>query len=441
MKLKRLVIDNFRCFKHFDIKFAPDVSIIIGKNGAGKTSLISGIVYSLYFMFTNDRSAGNDFLSAGNPDLKMKSPRHSEFYRDSAGDKIEDVNLHGEMELDGQMLYWDMYRPATPGSALYPSKYKEAYQQFIRQYRKSGHLPLIAYFSDSFPHRKTNLSSFAKEESGKGEQTLRNFGYYQWDNELACTTIWKLRLTNALIKDKMLEGGNAFNHAEVKYIEQKLCEFSRPINPDCDNCYEIERLFVSFNAKEERELWLLLKNGKEMDFESLPAGYRRLYSIVLDLAYRAFLLNRLDTDIVNGLVLIDEIDLHLHPSLEKEAVMRFTRLFPHIQFIMTSHSPIVVSNLSHQDGDNRILRIVEGENEPHSLPDIYGIDYDTALRDVMETDERDENIDFLKSSILRAMRLNDTELLRQRKEELSNCVSKKRFDEIMNGVERAYKAE
>ena len=197
MKLKRLVIDNFRCFKHFDIKFAPDVSIIIGKNGAGKTSLISGIVYSLYFMFTNDRSAGNDFLSAGNPDLKMKSPRHSEFYRNSAGDKIEDVNLHGEMELDGQMLYWDMYRPATPGSALYPSKYKEAYQQFIRQYRKSGHLPLIAYFSDSFPHRKTNLSSFAKEESGKGEQTLRNFGYYQWDNELACTTIWKLRLTNA----------------------------------------------------------------------------------------------------------------------------------------------------------------------------------------------------------------------------------------------------
>ena len=178
-----------------------------------------------------------------------------------------------------------------------------------------------------------------------------------------------------------------------------------------------------------------------MDFESLPAGYRRLYSIVLDLAYRAFLLNRLDTDIVNGLVLIDEIDLHLHPSLEKEAVMRFTRLFPHIQFIMTSHSPIVVSNLPHQDGDNRILRIVEGENEPHSLPDIYGIDYDTALRDVMETDERDENIDFLKSSILRAMRLNDTELLRQRKEELSNCVSKKRFDEIMNGLERAYKAE
>lgn len=439
MKLKRLIIDNFRCFKHFDIKFAPDVSIIIGKNGAGKTSLISAIVYSLYFIFTNDRSAGNDFLSAGNPDLKMKSPSHSEFYRNKNADKIENVNLHGEMELDKQMLYWDMYRPATPGSALYPSKYKEAYQLFIQHFRASGHLPLLAYFSDSFPHRKTNLSSFAKEELGKGEQTLRNFGYYQWDNELACTTIWKLRLTNALIKDKMLEGRNTFNHAEVQYIEQKLCNFSHPLNPDCDNYYEIEKLFVAFNSKEERELWLRLKNGKEMDFDSLPAGYRRLYSIVLDLAYRAFLLNRNNSDVIEGLVLIDEIDLHLHPTLEKEVVMRFTNLFPRIQFIMTSHSPIVVSNLPHQDGDNRILRIVEGEDSPHPLPDIYGIDYDTTLRDVMETGERDSNIEFLKSSILRAMRLKDTELLKLRKEELRQCVSEKRFDEIMANVECAYK--
>lgn len=441
MKYKRLVIDNFKCFKHFEVDFAPDVSIIIGKNGAGKTSLINAIVYSLYFMFTNDRSLGEDFLSAGNPDLKMKSPDFSEFHRNKAMDKIEDVNLHGEMELNGQALQWDMYRRSTPGSSLYPSKYRMAYQQFMKQYRETSRLPLVAYFSDSFPHRKTNISSFAKEEMGKGEQTLRNFGYYQWDNDLACTSIWEQRLTNSLIKDKMLEGANAFTHAEVKYIEEKLCAFSRPIHADCDHDFEIERIFVSFNEKEERELWLRFQNGKELKFEALPAGYRRLYSIVLDLAYRAFLLNRSKTEEVSGLVLIDEIDLHLHPSIEVEVVERFTRLFPSIQFIMTSHSPLVVTNLSHKGVDNRILRLVYGEPAPHTLPDVYGIDYDAAVRDVMEVGSRDEELDFLRSSILRALRIHDNTLLEMRKKELHQAVSDERFQEIMREIEHIYESE
>lgn len=81
-----------------------------------------------------------------------------------------------------------------------------------------------------------------------------------------------------------------------------------------DNSFEIITPFVSFSSKEERELWLKLKTGKKIPFEALPTGYRRLYSIVLDLAYRAFLLNRNVEVEPYGCVLIDEVDLHLHPS-------------------------------------------------------------------------------------------------------------------------------
>lgn len=189
MKYDKLIIDNFRYFKHFEVDFANEVSIIIGKNGAGKTSLIKAIVYSLYFMFTNDRSLGEDFLAAGNPDLKKKSPDFGEFYRNASSDEIGDVNLHGEMELVGERLVWEIFLRSTSGSALYPSKYREAYYQLMASYCDKGQLPVIAYFSDSYPHRQTNISSFAKEEMRKGKQTLRNFGYYQWDSEIACTTI------------------------------------------------------------------------------------------------------------------------------------------------------------------------------------------------------------------------------------------------------------
>lgn len=99
MLYQKLIIDNFLCFDHFEMQFAPRVSVIIGRNGAGKTSLIRAMVYSLYFMFTNDRSMGDDFLSAGNPDLKMRSIRFDEFHRNkSTDDAAADANFHGEIE-------------------------------------------------------------------------------------------------------------------------------------------------------------------------------------------------------------------------------------------------------------------------------------------------------------------------------------------------------
>ena len=108
MLYQKLSIDNFLCFDHFDIQFAPSVSIIIGRNGAGKTTLIRAMVYSLYFMFTNDRSMGDDFLSAGNPDLKMKSIKYDEFHRrKDSEDVTADANFHGQITFQGENIEWD----------------------------------------------------------------------------------------------------------------------------------------------------------------------------------------------------------------------------------------------------------------------------------------------------------------------------------------------
>ena len=73
-------------------------------------------------MDTNDRSLGEDFLAAGNPDLKKKSPDFGEFYRNASSDEIGDVNLHGEMELVGERLVWEIFLRSTSGSALYPDR-------------------------------------------------------------------------------------------------------------------------------------------------------------------------------------------------------------------------------------------------------------------------------------------------------------------------------
>lgn len=195
-------------------------------------------------------------------------------------------------------------------------------------------------------------------------------------------------------------------------------------------------MFVSFNAEEERELWLRFTDGSEKTFDMLPAGYRRLYAMVLDLLYRAFLLNRANLENICGLVLIDEIDLHLHPSLAAEVVERFKRSFPEVQFVMTSHSPLVIAHLQYKNGDNRVLRLVSGEEKAHTLPDLFGIDYNVAVRDVLEAGSSDEEVGFVRDSLLRAMRLGKQNLIELRKKELRELVSEKRFDAIVAEVNK-----
>lgn len=425
MLYKKLVIDNFLCFDHFDIQFAPGVSVIIGRNGAGKTSLIRALVYSLYFMFTNDRKMGDDFLSAGNPDLKMRSIRYDEFHRNKSTDDVAvDANFHGEIEFLGTLIAWDMYRRSTSGSALNPAKYKPAYQQLMHLYRENNELPLVAYFSDSFPHKLTNISSFAKQQMSANGNTLRNFGYYQWDNETACVGIWQRRLLNSMAKVKQLEDDtDAFTKNEVDFVSRKLKQFSEVVNVDmCDASFEINRLFYMFDEEQKPELWLRLKSGREIKFDALPAGYKRLYSIVLDLAYRAYLLNRQADVEPTGLAMIDEIDLHLHPSLETEVVERFARTFPQLQFIMTSHSPLVISNLSSNNKRNKVFRLVAGEKSPHELPDLFGVDYDDVLLDWMEGYPRNEELEFLRISMKRALEMNNNNLISMRKKELTELL-------------------
>ena len=435
MLYQKLSIDNFLCFDHFDIQFAPGVSIIIGRNGAGKTTLIRAMVYSLYFMFTNDRSMGDDFLSAGNPDLKMKSIKYDEFHRrKDSEDVTADANFHGQITFQGENIEWDMYRRSTSGSSLNPSRYKPAYQHLMQLYRKYDELPLLAYFSDSFPHTLTNISSFAKQQMAANGKTLRNFGYYQWDNETACVEIWQRRLLNSMAKLKQLDDDtDTFTRNEVAFVTKKLTQFSLVLNSDiCDTAFEIDRLFYLFDEEQKPELWLRLKSEKEIKFDRLPAGYKRLYSIVLDLAYRAYLLNRRVDVEPTGLVMIDEIDLHLHPSLETEIVKRFTLTFPKLQFIMTSHSPLIVSNLSPDEKQNKIFRLVAGEKQPHELPDLFGIDYDDVLLDWMGGIPRNEEVEFLQMAIKRAIQMENTQLFNMRRKELEKMLGEKKALQLIN---------
>jgi predicted ATP-binding protein involved in virulence len=117
--------------------------------------------------------------------------------------------------------------------------------------------------------------------------------------------------------------------------------------------------------------------------------------MVIDIAFRSYLLNKGKSS--DGIVIIDEVDLHLHPSLESTIVERLHRTFPQIQFIVSTHSPLVLTNI--QPDYSRILRMEAGKNQPVAVEDVYGLDYNTGVEDVMGVDARDVEIDNLLNTL------------------------------------------
>ena len=425
MYLKKLHISNFRCFRDYTIEFAPGVTVLFGKNGSGKSTLIHAIHKALSFAFKNDKVEEDELtLSSGFSSLRPNQYRKKEdIVRDEkSGFPLPDICIHAEADFLETTLDWDMYA-LTSTFALQPSKYKTAYKLLMSRIKETGTFPVFAYFSDSFPHISTKASTLTKTQL-----SLRNLGYLGWDDETAYSDLWITRLTkiwtmwdrakmnvrheeaalancdnfkaSGIINEKeycedvdlhrtRLENAqkdfNKYN-PEISSIRECLVNFSKKL-PGID----VQNVFVS--VYEEDGLCLETKDGQNPPFEKLPAGYKRIFYMALDIAYRSYILN--GTTDSEGIVVIDEIDLHLHPALEQVILQCFQETFPNIQFIVSTHSPLVLTGVETEGKPNVILHMASGNTKPEVTHDIYGIDYNTGIEDVMGVESKNVELDYM----------------------------------------------
>ncbi|HCD6084171.1 TPA: AAA family ATPase, partial [Enterobacter asburiae] len=140
---------------------------------------------------------------------------------------------------------------------------------------------------------------------------------------------------------------------------------------------------------------LLDKKGITISATDLSQGEKALFSLVSDISRRLILLNPgkgIDALKGHGVVIIDEIDLHLHPKWQQEIIGQLQDTFPNIQFIITTHSPQVLSTApSHcikilRNDENGLLKIDEAE---FSL----GSESDMILEDIFLVKSRPENVE------------------------------------------------
>ncbi len=227
-------------------------------------------------------------------------------------------------------------------------------------------LPLLAYYGTDRVNDKEHRTH--KHEGSRFD------GYYA-------------SLDPEVVKKQFLIWFRDYEDSVLKFGKDKALynAFTEAITTMVDDWKQIH---YSWKAK---DMLGQLEDGSWTSFSMLSSGYKNIVRLTADIAYRAIILNpHLGENTVKeteGVVLIDEIDMHLHPKWQKSIINDLKTTFPKIQFIITTHSPFIIQSLK----SNELISLdSEITDEPYtkSIPDI--------VEDEMNLEEVQRSKKFLK---------------------------------------------
>lgn len=464
--IQNLTIKNFKCYgdKTPRIDFGKSLTIIIGKNGAGKTALLNALKKVCSIILARDRRRNMNFigdsLNIHQNTLKI-SDAHYNFELAEGGEDYEfpvRLDCCGTMRGEGN-IKWHVEKISKGDRSV--MTFREALDKFLIPFNDETSypsLPVLCFFSDCFPHVRNDISKYEKDILyNKASNPERRAGYYHWDDDNSDFNFWSGLFINAYKRvndtitgvtatENLLASNNLKNREviekrldslkrdieEINYISSFLKRFTQPLSDYDTSAFEIEYLSVGHYLNDANKdvdaIKIAFTNGETRYFNMLPEGYKRLLSIAFEIAYRHYVLNRkliIDDPQFQpeGIVIIDEIELHLHPSLSEEAIARLRKTYPNIQFIVTTHSPTVISNV-YNDGDTvRVIRLTD--NHQFMLAeDCFEADYSDTLVIAMGAYNSMRYTQKLRQHYLNAIHENDEAEINKLREELTSFIGR-----------------
>jgi|GEM_PF-152986 len=151
-----------------------------------------------------------------------------------------------------------------------------------------------------------------------------------------------------------IERSLALTEFEDYGLVKKIDNWFEKLNQDLKFLFEDDSTCLEFDSKTKK--FNINQTIKKFNFQNLSSGYSSIFTIYTELMMRSQFLDILP-DELNGIVLIDEIDAHLHISLQRKILPFFIKSFPNIQFIVTTHSPFVITSAN---SDTVIFDLTDG---------------------------------------------------------------------------------
>ena len=331
--MQSISIENYKLFDNQRIfTFKDRFSVLIGDNATGKTSILDAMRIALDFIIPHCPDKSKHIISSG---LKEKFSLQS-VHREIENNKF---NYTWPAEIIAETSLGEIRR--TRNDIDSRSNRKVERNLFDIQ----GRLPLIAYCGVE----RTRPLETRKLEGKRNNN--RYDGYIECLNtrtSIAFLRVWLKELQQRAKKSAQARNTlECFVNAVCSCLQnENIVDFRYIYQLDAEE-NETGTAKVDDIVLTQRELTSNRK--KHLVFSSMSAGYKVMVGLIADLAYRCIILNpQLEKDAItgtSGIVLIDEIDMHLHPLWQRHIVEDLMRCFPKVQFIATTHSPFIVQSL------------------------------------------------------------------------------------------------
>ena len=378
-QVKKLKLENFRGFEQLELEFHQDLTVLIGENGAGKTAILDCLAIFLNILLKN--------------------------LTETLANKIEQNNLH--QYLENYISFLDIKQNSSDGTSMNFTLLIGKSKELVSEVSSD-----INLYKDY--HKDTKISSSCSINRTWGIQRFLqpnpNFPiiiYYPIGMVTFINFIdfkdarYNFRTDILTIYDHALDK-QAFNFTYFFewYRWQENIEKQLGKNPTLD---QVRQAIYSLLSDEHNQFtnlainWLnnpngemlIQKNATVLNINQLSAGEKTLLALVADLARRLAIANphREQPLTGYGIVLIDEIDLHLHPRWQRHIIPRLRKIFPNCQLIVTTHSPLVLSQVKPEN-----VVILENFQVVKNIPHTFGRDNNSILYELMNVKQRPDDM-------------------------------------------------
>lgn len=400
MRIDKLSLLNFRCFRQLDITFDEHITILVAPNGAGKTTVLDAVRLALFpfirgfdaSLYVKDKS-----LAIRTEDLRL-------IYRPEALNMELShptiITATGEWKR-GESATWILSKegeqpPHEDTMAARFTRWGEHLQKLVRneENKQPVDLPLMLYLGTA------RLWYQERYEPQMAEQRLDNSAFSRlsgYDDCLSATSNYKqfeqwyswLWRSHLEFQFKLFESGR--QNRSVDLVEglrddsmreaiQVIQQAINHLTQDVTGWHDLE-----YSSSHNQQLVMSHPQNGKIPLSQLSDGLRNAVAMVADIAFRCVKLNphlRGDAALeTQGIVLIDEVDMFLHPAWQQQIIQSLRRAFPLIQFIATTHSPQVLSTVKRES--IRLLEQDENGNGKALMP--LGATYGEPSNDVLQS--------------------------------------------------------
>ena len=360
--MKQLQLANYRCFESLDLALEDELTVLFAENGGGKTALLTALAMGVAVF---QRGAPRSLKLNPNSDPRQRT-LDEQGRREPAGPcTVSWAAAPGA----GPATEWST--TVNPASGR-TTKQHRSILEAIESIRVPGdRWPLFAWYGVDRMQR-------SQGKSRAHEATKDRWEAYASSLDPALSDAPLLQW----LQDEMLGDVVRERQGEPKrFFEKAVMEATVRATPGVANAW--------YDPVQGSPM-VRFDNDHVAPWTELSDGYHVFIALVADIARRAVMLNEIDgaeaPARVEGVVLIDEIDLHLHPRWQRVALHGLRKAFPRLQLVCSTHSPQVLSSALNR----QVRRLIDGKLLTEGLF-VEDRDTNAILRDHMNTDDRDDD--------------------------------------------------